>query len=400
MMISEKMKPLVSNNSAIRVMFEEGKRLAGIYGAENVFDFSIGNPNVPAPEAVNRAIREILEEEPSTFVHGYMSNAGYEDVREAVAQSINRKFHTSLEGRNIIMTAGAADGLNAILKCLLNPGDEVIVFAPYFLEYGNYTANYDGKLVVIPPNPPDFQPDLQCLKEKITDRTKAVIINTPHNPTGVIYSEETIRSLAKVLEDKQKEIGHPIVLISDEPYRELAYDGADVPYITGYYDNTVVCYSFSKSLSLAGERIGYLVIPDAVEDSGELLQAAVIANRVLGYVNAPSLMQRVILRCVDEEADVAYYERNRNLLYTGLIACGFNCIRPQGAFYLFLKSPEPDEKKFCEAAKKYNILMVPGSSFACPGYVRISYCVSYEKIERALPAFKKLAAEYGLLQAE
>lgn len=400
MMISEKMKPLVSNNSAIRVMFEEGKRLAGIYGAENVFDFSIGNPNVPAPEAVNRAIREILEEEPSTFVHGYMSNAGYEDVREAVAQSINRKFHTSLEGRNIIMTAGAADGLNAILKCLLNPGDEVIVFAPYFLEYGNYTANYDGKLVVIPPNPPAFQPDLQCLKEKITDRTKAVIINTPHNPTGVIYSEETIRGLAEVLEDKQEEIGHPIVLISDEPYRELAYDGADVPYITGYYDNTVVCYSFSKSLSLAGERIGYLVIPDAVEDSGELLQAAVIANRVLGYVNAPSLMQRVILRCVDEEADVAYYERNRNLLYSGLIAYGFSCIRPQGAFYLFLKSPEPDEKKFCEAAKKYNILMVPGSSFACPGYVRISYCVSYEKIERSLPAFKKLAAEYGLLQAE
>lgn len=400
MMISEKMKPLVSNNSAIRVMFEEGKRLAGIYGAENVFDFSIGNPNVPAPEAVNRAIREILEEEPSTFVHGYMSNAGYEDVREAVAQSINRKFHTSLEGRNIIMTAGAADGLNAILKCLLNPGDEVIVFAPYFLEYGNYTANYDGKLVVIPPNPPEFQPDLQCLKEKITDRTKAVIINTPHNPTGVIYSEETILSLAKVLEDKQEEIGHPIVLISDEPYRELAYDGADVPYITGYYDNTVVCYSFSKSLSLAGERIGYLVIPDAVEDSGELLQAAVIANRVLGYVNAPSLMQRVILRCVDEEADVAYYERNRNLLYTGLIAYGFSCIRPQGAFYLFLKSPESDEKKFCEAAKKYNILMVPGSSFACPGYVRISYCVSYEKIERSLPAFKKLASEYGLLQAE
>lgn len=400
MMISEKMKPLLSNNSAIRVMFEEGKRLAGIYGAENVFDFSIGNPNVPAPEAVNRAIREILEEEPSTFVHGYMSNAGYEDVREAVAQSINRKFHTSLEGRNIIMTAGAADGLNAILKCLLNPGDEVIVFAPYFLEYGNYTANYDGKLVVIPPNPPAFQPDLQCLKEKITDRTKAVIINTPHNPTGVIYSEETIRSLAEVLEDKQEEIGHPIVLISDEPYRELAYDGADVPYITGYYDNTVVCYSFSKSLSLAGERIGYLVIPDAVEDSGELLQAAVIANRVLGYVNAPSLMQRVILRCVDEEADVAYYERNRNLLYTGLIAYGFSCIRPQGAFYLFLKSPEPDEKRFCEAAKKYNILMVPGSSFACPGYVRISYCVSYEKIERSLPAFKKLAAEYGLLQAE
>lgn len=400
MMISEKMKPLVSNNSAIRVMFEEGKRLAGIYGAENVFDFSIGNPNVPAPEAVNRAIRQILEEEPSTFVHGYMSNAGYEDVRAAVADSINRKFHTSFEGRNIIMTAGAADGLNAILKCLLNPGDEVIVFAPYFLEYGNYTANYDGKLVVIPPTPPEFQPDLKCLKEKITDRTKAVIINTPHNPTGVIYSEETIRGLAKVLEEKRGEIGHPIVLISDEPYRELAYDGASVPYITRYYDNTVVCYSFSKSLSLAGERIGYLVIPDEVEDSGELLQAAVIANRVLGYVNAPSLMQRVILRCVDEEADVAYYERNRNLLYSGLTSYGFSCIRPQGAFYLFLKSPEPDEKKFCEMAKTYNILMVPGSSFACPGYVRISYCVSYEKIERTLPAFRKLAAEYGLQQAE
>lgn len=296
------------------------------------------------------------------------------------------------------MTVGAASGMNVILKTLLNPGDQVIVFAPYFLEYNAYIRNYDGQIVTVPPNTRDFQPDLKEFEKRITEKTKAVIINTPNNPTGVVYSEETLKSIGDILERKQKEYHSTMVLISDEPYRELAYDGVQVPYVTKYYDNTVVCYSYSKSLSLPGERIGYLVIPDELEDSSRVFGAASIANRVLGCVNAPSLMQRVIRRCLDAAVNVEAYDKNRNLLYQGLTACGFSCIRPQGAFYLFVKSPQEDERQFCEACKKHNILVVPGSSFACPGYVRISYCVSYEQIERSLPAFKKVAQEYGLTE--
>ena len=399
-MISEKMRPLVENNSVIRVMFEEGKRLAAIYGAENVYDFSLGNPNVPAPDEVKESILEILEEEESAFVHGYMSNAGYEDVRETIADSLNARFGTSFGVNNILMTVGAASGLNVILKTVLEPGDEVIVFAPYFVEYGNYVRNYDGTLVVISPNTEDFQPNLEELKEKITLRTRAVIINTPNNPTGVVYSAQTLERLAGILRQKKKELGTEILLISDEPYRELAYDGVEVPYVTRYYEDTVICYSYSKSLSLPGERIGYLVIPDELQDSSEVFTAATIANRVLGSVNAPSLMQRVIKRCIEKGAHVnlAAYDRNRNRLYEGLKDWGFSCIRPEGAFYLFVKSPIPDEQEFCRQAAKYRLLLVPGTSFACPGYVRIAYCVSYEQIERSMPAFGKLAEEYGLTE--
>jgi aspartate aminotransferase len=295
------------------------------------------------------------------------------------------------------MTVGAASGLNVILKTILNPGEEVIVFAPYFLEYGAYVRNYDGKLVEISPDTTTFQPNLEEFEQKITANTRAVIVNTPHNPTGVVYSEETIIKLAEILTKKQQEFGSVIYLISDEPYRELAYDGVEVPYLTKYYPNTVVGYSYSKSLSLPGERIGYLVIPDELEDSATVIAAAAIANRVLGSVNAPSLMQKVIQKCVDAECDVAAYDKNRLALYNGLTECGFECIKPQGAFYLFVKSPVPDEKVFCEAGKKYNILMVPGSSFACPGYVRLAYCVSYETIMNSLPEFKKLAEEFHLV---
>lgn len=392
-MISDKMKPLVQNNSAIRAMFEEGKRLAAIYGAENVYDFSLGNPNVPAPEEVKAAITDILNEEDSTFVHGYMSNAGYEDVRDAIAQSLNRRFGTSFHLENLIMTVGAASGMNIVLKTLLNPGEEVIAFAPYFVEYGNYVRNYDGKLVVVSPNTENFQPNLAEFEEKITEKTRAVIINSPNNPTGVVYSQETLIQIGKILEEKSEKIGHPIVLISDEPYRELAYDGVEVPFVTKYYDNAIVCYSYSKSLSLPGERIGYVLIPDQLEDAKEVTAAAVIANRVLGSVNAPSLFQRVIKRCVDAKVNLEAYDRNRNLLYQSLKEYGFTCIRPQGAFYLFVQSPLKDEKEFCEICKKHRVLVVPGSSFACPGFVRISYCVSYEQIERSLPAFQEIAKE-------
>ena len=275
---------------------------------------------------------------------------------------------------------------------------EVIVFDPYFVEYGNYVANYDGRLVTVSPNTVDFQPNLEELKQKITEKTKAVIINTPNNPTGVVYSEDTLKKLAEILENKEKEFKREIVLLSDEPYRELVYDGVQVPYVTKYYKNTVVCYSYSKSLSLPGERIGYLVIPNELKDSQETFTAASIANRVLGCVNAPSLMQRVIKRCIEKGASVNLmaYDRNRNRLYEGLKECGFSCIRPDGAFYLFVKSPVEDEKEFCSRAAKHNLLLVPGSSFACPGYVRIAYCVSYEKIEGSMPAFRALAEEYGL----
>lgn len=398
-MISGKMKPLVENNSVIRVMFEEGKRLAATYGAENVYDFSLGNPNVPAPPEVEQAILDTLREEESTFVHGYMSNAGYEDVRETIAQSLNSRFGTRFSQKNILMTVGAASGLNVILKTILNPGDEVIVFAPYFVEYGNYVRNYDGQLTVISPNTADFQPNLEEFAEKITGRTKAVIINTPNNPTGVVYSHETLTRLAEIMRQKTKELGTEMVLISDEPYRELAYDGVEVPYVTKYYADTVVCYSYSKSLSLPGERIGYLVIPDEFTDSEAVFTAATIANRVLGCVNAPSLMQRVIKRCIEADARVNLeaYDKNRNLLYQGLKKLGFSCIKPEGAFYLFVKAPEPDEKAFCARAQKHNLLLVPGSSFACPGYVRIAYCVSEDQITRAMSAFEALAQEYGLV---
>ena len=394
-MIAKKMQSMVANSSAIRAMFEEGNRLAQIYGRENVYDFSLGNPNVPAPQEVKDAILEILNEEDPVALHGYTnSNAGYADVREAVANSLNERFDTKFEGKNIVMTVGAAGGLNVALKILLNPGDEVITFAPYFGEYRSYTANFDGVLVAISPDTETFQPKLDEFEEKITEKTKAVIVNTPNNPTGVVYSEETIKKLAAIMKAKQKEFGTDIYLISDEPYRELAYDGVEVPYLTKYYANTIIGYSFSKSLSLPGERIGYLVIPDEASDSEDLISAASVATRILGFVNAPTLQQKMVAKCLDAKTDISYYDRNRETLYNGLLECGFECIKPEGAFYLFVKSPVADEKEFCAAAKKYNILIVPGSSFGCPGFVRMAYCVSYETIVNALPKFKELAKEF------
>lgn len=398
-MVSEKMKPFLANNSAIRAMFEEGKRMAAIYGSENVYDFSLGNPNVPVPK-VNEALLHVIQESEFNTLHGYMSNAGYEDVRQTIADSLNSKFGTAFSGKNLIMTVGAASGLNVILKSILNPGDEVIAFAPYFVEYNSYVRNYDGNIAVVSPDTETFMPKLDEFEAKITPKTKAVIINSPNNPTGVVYSEEILMALAAIMKKKEEEFGTSIVLLSDEPYRELAYGGVEVPYVTKYYHNTVVCYSYSKSLSVPGERIGYLVIPDEVDDSELLIGAATIANRVLGCVNAPSLIQRAIKYCIDHDitVDLDVYEKNRNLLYNALTEYGFSCAKPDGAFYLFVKSPVENEKEFCEVAKKHRVLLVPGSSFACPGYVRIAYCVSYAQIERSLPAFKAIAEEYGLIK--
>ena len=395
-MISKKMEGLVNNNSVIRRMFEEGKKMAVEFGADKVYDFSLGNPNVPAPKKVAETIEALLAKEEPTVLHGYMSNAGFPEVREKIADSLNKRFGTAFTADNIMMTVGAAGGLNCALKALLNPGDEVAAFAPYFVEYRNYVANYDGVLVEVAPDTETFQPDLEAFEAAVTPKTRAVIINNPNNPSGVIYPEETIKDIAEILERKQKEYGSEIFIISDEPYRELVYTGAEVPYITKYYANTIVGYSFSKTLSLPGERIGYLVIPSEAADYEQLFQAVTIANRVLGFVNAPSLMQKVVAECLDEKADIGFYAKNRDVLYDALKEYGYSCIRPEGAFYMFIKSPVPDEKEFTEEAKKEHILLVPGSSFACPGYVRLSYCVSYGTCVNSLPGFKRLAEKYGL----
>lgn len=393
-MISKSMEQLVKGNSVIRALFEEGKEMAREVGAENVYDFSLGNPSVPAPEAVRTSMKKILDSENTLYVHGYMSNAGYEEVRAAVAENLNQRFGTDFEWNSILMTVGAAGGLNVVLRTLLDPGDEVICFAPFFGEYRNYVHNYQGNLVVIPPNPPSFQPNVDMLADAITERTKAVIINNPNNPTGVVYSAETLDCLDGILKEAEERIGHSIYVVSDEPYRELVYDDVEVPFITKHIHNCIVGYSFSKSLSLPGERIGYLAVPKEVDDYQGLLEGLAIANRVLGFVNAPSLQQLMIKECLNEQTDVAAYDKNRKYLYQSLKNLGFECVKPEGAFYLFVKSPVADEKVFVAEAKKHHLLLVPASSFGCPGYVRIAYCVSYDMIERSMSAFKALADTY------
>jgi aspartate aminotransferase len=395
-MVSKQILEDISNSSAIRAMFTEGQELAKKVGAENVYDYSLGNPATPVPEEFTQAMLDVIEEEDSLKLHGYMDNAGYPDVRQAVADNLNERFGTAFSVKNILMTVGAAGAINVILKTIIDEGDEMAVFAPYFTEYRNYIGNWRGKLVTIAPDYETFQPDFEDMKRKITPKTKALIINNPVNPTGVIYSEETIQKIAAVLEEKQAEYGHEIYIISDEPYRELVYDGAQTVFLTKYYQNTFVTYSFSKSLSLPGERIGYLVVPDEMADFETVVSGLTIANRICGFINAPSLMQKAVARCLNAKTDVAFYDRNRKMLYEGLTRLGFECVKPEGTFYLFMKSPEPDEKKFIEVGKKHHIMMVNGTTFHCPGYVRLAYCVQPEMIERSMSAFAALAAEYGL----
>lgn len=395
-MISKKMQQDIKNSSAIRAMFQEGRAMAEEIGAENVYDFSLGNPMTPVPAEFNQAVVHAVQTEASVELHGYMDNAGYPEVRQAVAEDLNRRFGTEFEGKHIVMTVGAAGALNVVLKTLLDPGDEVLALAPYFGEYRGYVANHQGVLREVQPDTETFQPDLADFEAKVTESVKAVIINNPVNPTGVIYSAETVQKMADILRKKQEEYGKEIYLVSDEPYRELAYDGNEVPFLTQYYDNTFVTYSFSKSMSIPGERIGYIAACPNMADCAQAVSGLSVANRVLGFVNAPSLMQKALAASLGARTDVGYYDRNRQLIYESLTKLGFECAKPQGAFYLWVKSPDPEEKKFVEAAKKYHLLLVGGTTFSCPGYVRLAYCVSYEMIQRSLPAFEKLAKEYHL----
>ena len=395
-MISKKVRDTLAGSSAIRAMFVEGKELAEKVGKENVYDFSLGNPATPAPQAINQAIKDLLDESDPLVLHGYMDNSGYEDVREAIAENLNSRFGTCFDGHNIIMTVGAAGGLNIIFKTILDSGDEVIVFAPFFGEYRNYAANFDAKLVVAEPDHETFLPDLDDFRKKITEKTKAVLINTPNNPTGVIYHEDTMTEIGRILAEKEQEYRHEIYLISDEPYRELVYDGNKEDFLTKYHKNTIVGYSFSKSLSLPGERIGYVAVPNEAADAELLISGINVSNRTIGFVNAPSLIQKAVGRCLNEKTDLEFYDRNRKMLYQGLTELGFTCIKPEGAFYLWVKSPAEKEEEFVAAAKEQNIIIVKGSAFGCAGYARLAYCVSPETIQNSLPGFAKVAEKFGL----
>lgn len=393
-MVSAKMYELGTKKSTIRTIFEFGRMRAAQVGEENIFDFSLGNPNVPTPDFVRDAAIEILQTYAPAAVHGYTVAPGNPQVRETLAQSLNARFGTNFAGKNLFITAGAAAAITICFKALAEEGDEFITFAPYFPEYKVFVESVGAKLNVVPAQPADWQINFDAFRKMLTPATKAVIINSPNNPSGAVYSEATIKTLAQILAEKSSEYGHPIFIIADEPYREIAYN-VDVPYVPNFYANTLVCYSYSKSFSLPGERIGYIVVPDSVADFGKIFGAVAGAARVLTHVNAPSLWQLVIAKCAGKPSDISIYERNAKLLYEGLIDAGFECVKPQGAFYLFPKALEDDDYAFCERAKKFDLLLVPGADFGCAGYFRAAYCIKTETIERSLPLFKKLAAEYG-----
>jgi aspartate aminotransferase len=394
-MVNEKMYELGARKSTIREIFEYGRKRAAEVGEENVYDFSLGNPNVPAPEFIKDAVISIINEMPPQAVHSYTVAPGNPKVRDVLARDINRRFGTHFTMENLFMTCGAAASVTICFRALAEKDDEFIVVAPFFPEYRPFVESTGAKLVVVPAQPSDFQINFDLLEKAITPHTKGVIVNSPNNPSGAVYSEGTIRKLAELLKKKQKEYGHPIFIISDEPYREIVYEGYSVPYIPLYYKNTLVCYSYSKSFSLPGERIGYIVIPSEVTDFDKLYPAIAGAARVLTHVNAPSLWQLVVARCAGKPSDIEPYNINGQMLYKGLIDAGFTCVKPQGAFYLFPKCLEADDHAFCKRAMKYDLLLVPGTDFGCPGYFRASYCINRNTIKKSLPLFKKLAAEYG-----
>lgn len=394
-MYAEEMYRLGTNRSVIRDLFEYGNKRKAQIGAENVFDFSLGNPNVPAPESVKEVLADLIQKEDPVALHSYTSAQGDAKVRQAIAEYVNGQHGTSLTADNFYMTVGAAASLTISLKALAEPEDEFIVFSPFFPEYRVFVEGVGAKLVVVESDPKDFQIDKEAFRLAVTPHTKGVIVNSPNNPSGVVLTEECIQGICQVLEEKQKKYGKEIFLIADEPYRELVYGDVKVPYLMNYYDNTLVCYSYSKSLSLPGERIGYIAVSDHIKDWKNVYAAVCGAGRVLGYVCAPSLFQKVIARCQGQVSDVSVYKKNRDILYNALTEYGYRCIKPDGAFYLFVESLEKDAAAFSEKAKEFELLLVPADSFGTPGFVRISYCVSTKQIEDSLPAFKKLAESYG-----
>ena len=392
-MISKEMNKNLSINGGIREAFNEARRQKALYGDENVYDLSIGNPSAPVPRKVTEVLKDFCGKK--ELDHQYMCESGYEEVREKIADHLNQKYNTGYGINNIIMTNGVAGGINIVLRALLNPGDEVIIFRPYYPAYKGFVENWQGKIVEVNPKE-DFQPDFEDLEHKITIRTKVVIVNSPHNPTGVIYTKETAAKISEILKSKQKEYGHAICLLSDEPYRDLVYIEEELPWWPDFYQNTIVSYSFSKSLSLAGERIGYLTIPTEVEDSENVIKAVRLAMGRLGFVNAPALFQRIVGECIDEQVDLEYYAKNKEILYGTLKQCGYEFIEPKGAFYIFVKAPDNNEERFLELARKRHLIFVGGSSFGYSGYVRLSFCCKYEVLQRATDALKHLADDCRL----
>lgn len=396
MIVSEKMYELGSKRSAIRELFEYGKKRAAEVGADNVYDFSLGNPTVPAPDCVNDTINQLTKELDSISLHGYTSAQGDIGTRQAIAEYLNKTYGTSFKADNFYITMGAAASLSMCFKALTtSEEDEFIAIAPFFPEYNVFVGAAGAKLQVVPADTKEFQINFTELEKRINKNTKGVIINSPNNPSGSVYSEETIKKLAKLLTDKSTELGIHIFIITDEPYREIVYDGIEVPYVTKFYNDTLVCYSYSKSLSLPGERIGFVLVPDEAYESKAVYAAVCGAGRALGYVCAPSLMQKVIAKCVGQTGDVNLYKKNRDLLYDNLTAMGYECFKPQGAFYMFVKALEPDAEVFCEKAKEQDLLLVSATDFGCPGYVRISYCVDEDMIKRSFKAFKALKEKYN-----
>jgi aspartate aminotransferase len=394
-MYSEQCYKLGSNRSEIRELFEYGKQRAAVIGKENVYDFSLGNPTVPAPDCVKESIMELFNTASSIEIHGYTSAQGDMGLRTALAEYYNTNYETNFHADNFYITCGAAASLCISFRALTeSKEDEFVAIAPFFPEYRAFVEGNGATFRMVEPDTREFQINMEELEATLNEHTKGVIINSPNNPSGVVYSEETIKKLANLLTAKSEEFGHPIFLISDEPYREIVYDGVEVPYVTKYYKDTIVCYSFSKSLSLPGERIGFVLVPDEVTESRNIYLTMCGAARVLGFVCAPSMFQKALIKCLGQVGDIDLYKVNRDLLYRELTEMGYHCVNPQGAFYMFVKAMGGDSRAFCERAKEMDLLLVAADDFGCPGYVRISYCVDKDMIERSMKAFKKLAESY------
>ena len=391
-MVNQNAYQLGANRSCIRDLFEYGRQRAAIVGEEKVCDYSLGNPSIPSPAAVDEAVRQILLDTPTLQVHGYTSAVGDLATRQAIADDLNRRYNAGCRAEDFFIGCGAAPELVAVFRALAVPGGELLAIAPYFPEYKPFAEEAGLRFKVVPPDVPDFQIKLEAVESMLTPNTQAVLVNSPNNPSGVVYTRQTLQALAELLARKSEAYGHPIYIISDEPYRELAY-GVEVPFVPTIYPHTIVCYSYSKSLSLPGERIGYIYVPQAAAESPALYAAVAGAARSAGHVCAPSLWQKVIARCANLRPDLEAYDRNRRALYEGLTQMGYEMAKPDGAFYLFIKAPGGDANAFSEKAKQHDLLLVPGDGFGCPGYFRICYCVSFEMIQRSLPVFRALLDE-------